>query len=92
MTQQRRPTPAPRFDPWEIGLIAAGIAILTLVILALVYRILSILIGEQLTQLALALAVVAGLFAGLIAAVIQTLDRRELAEKQRLAEEEGRTL
>lgn len=80
------------FEPWEIGLITAATALVVMVVLALVYRILTILIGDQLTQLLLALAVLVGVVAGLLATVIQTVDRRERAGLQRQATEEGRSL
>ncbi len=56
-----------RSDPpwWLVGLLVGGVTILGLLVAALIYRILSILIGEQLTQLVLGLGVVIGLAAAL---------------------------
>jgi hypothetical protein len=56
------PPPRPRppevrpIATWQVGLIVTGLSLLVIVIIALVYRILTILIGEQLTQLTIALA------------------------------------
>jgi membrane protein implicated in regulation of membrane protease activity len=92
MMPPRRATPPLRFDPWEIGIIVAVAAIVTMIVFALVYRILAILLGETVTGLLLALAVLAGIAATGIAAAIRTLDERERVELQKKADEEGRTL
>jgi hypothetical protein len=94
MIQAPRPRP-PEVRPiatWQVGLIVTGLSLLVIVIIALVYRILTILIGEQLTQLTIALAVVAGITAMGIDYVTGLLSSREREALSAAAEREGRSL
>jgi predicted tellurium resistance membrane protein TerC len=85
--------PEPRALPtWQIGLIVTGAVLAGLLIFALVYRILVILIGEQITQLTIALAVILGLVAMGVDYVTGVLNDREREAQERAAEREGRSL
>lgn len=79
-------------EPWQMGLWVTGIFVIATGIFALVYRVLSILIGERLTQLLISLAVLVGITAGGFDWVGRQAQDRRMAVLQASAAREGRTL